>query len=528
MKHSTSSDTCLILNVGVVASGSRCLPIMKNFQTMDPSRLRLRLVAIATIQKCSSCEHYAREINIDIYEDYHQLLAIEYLDLILELTGDDEILCDILRRKRPAVGILDRQASMLLLDLAFLYSQVDRREAELTLATSFAASFLEASPDGVLVIDRDYRIINYNSSPLIPGSEDREGILGRYCFEVMDMSISPCSGLENGCPALETQRARKQTRTVREVKGPNDTTQLRQVTCYPVVNQYGEVAQFVVAIRDMTKDLSDRIEQRTEAIKKDLARAVQDDRLTSLGRLVASVCHEINNPITSIVTFTKLVLTLLRRRELNPEELVNAERYLDLSFREAMRCGGIVKNLLTFARPKSADAKRIDLPEMINTIMLLTGHQLELSNVRCEVRLPPQPFTAWGDCTQIQQCLLNLIFNAIDAMPSGGTITISGAVDEAADAVWLTVADTGQGIEANDLPRIFEPFYSTKPDGKGVGLGLSMVYGIIHEHHGEVEVESQPGRGTTFKIKLPRNPVESPPVAHVPDGAFLASWSERL
>lgn len=525
MHSATSSDTCLILNVGVVAWGSRCLSVMKNFQTMDPSRLRLRLVAMATIQESASCQQYAKHMGIKVYDDYLQLLSIEYLDLILELTGDDVILYDIINQKRPKVGVLDRQASMLLLDLAFLYSQVDRREAELTLATSFASSFLEGSPDGVLVIDRDYRIINYNNSPLIPGSEDGEGILGKYCYEVMDMKMSPCAGLETGCPALETQRARKQTRTVREVKGPNDTTQLRQVTCYPVTNQYGEVAQFVVAIRDMTKDLSERIEQRTEAIKKDLAKVVQEDRLTSLGRLVASVCHEINNPITSIVTFTKLVLTMLRRGKLDGEELTNVERYLDLSFREAMRCGSIVKNLLTFARPKSVEAKRIDLQEMVNTILLLTGHQLELANVRCEVHLPPPPFTAWGDCTQIQQCLLNLIFNAIDAMPNGGTITISGALDEGTDTAWLTVADTGQGIEAKDLQRIFEPFYSTKTDGKGVGLGLSMVYGIIHEHHGEVEVDSEPGKGTTFRIKLPRNPVEGGEAEHAPERAFMALWS---
>lgn len=528
MSSGTHSDKCLVLNAGVVALGSRCLSVMKNFQTMDPSRLRLRLVALATIQRSVSCEQYARELGIVVYEDYRDLLSIEYLDLVLELTGDDEILCDIVSRKRPTVGILDRQASMLLLDLAFFYSQVDRREAELTLATSFASSFLEGSPDGVLVIDRDYRIINYNNSPLIPGSEDSEGILGRYCFEVMDMNISPCAGLETGCPAIETKRARKQTRTLREVKGPNDTTQLRQVTCYPVANQYGEVTQFVVAIRDMTKDLGERIEQRTEAIKKDLARVVQEDRLTSLGRLVASVCHEINNPITSIVTFTKLVLTMLRRGPLDGEALANAERYLDLSFHEAMRCGGIVKNLLTFARPKSVEAQKIDLPEMVGTILLLTGHQLELANVRCEVQLPPPPFTAWGDCTQIQQCLLNLIFNAIDAMPHGGTITISGTVDEDADAVWLAVADTGQGIDPKHLQRIFEPFFSTKTDGKGVGLGLSMVYGIIHEHHGEVEVDNEPGKGTTFRLKLPRNPIEGREAVHVSEDAFPASWAERL
>jgi two-component system, NtrC family, sensor kinase len=507
MSSKAPSETCLLLNVGVVAPGSSCLSVIKNFQVVDPSRLRLRLVAIATTQESALCHKYAKKMGIEVFSDYHDLLSIDYLNLILELTGDNAILSDIISRKRPSMGVLDRHAAMLLMDVALLFAQVDRREAEITLATSFASSFLDASPDGVLVIDREYRIINYNKSPLIPGSDDREALLGKYCFEVMDRTLSPCGGLETGCPAHESQKGGKPARTVHEVTGSNNSTQICQVTCYPIFNQYGEVSQYVLAIRDMTKDLGERIERRTQTIKKDLARAAQEDRLTSLGRLVASVCHEINNPITSIVTFTKLVLSMIRKGDLSSEEIANVERYLDLSFREAMRCGGIVKNLLTFARPKSVEARNIDIPEVVNTIRSLTDHQFELSNVRCVVTLPSSPFAAWGDYTQIQQCLLNLIFNAIDAMPGGGTITISGGTDEDADLIWLAVSDTGQGIESNDLQRIFEPFYSTKTEGKGVGLGLSMVYGIIHEHNGIIEVDSEPGKGTTFRIKLPRSPV---------------------
>ena len=157
----------------------------------------------------------------------------------------------------------------------------------------------------------------------------------------------------------------------------------------------------------------------------------QEDRLSSLGRLVASVCHEINNPITSIVTFNKLVRNILQSKasDLPDAEMSNVARYLDLSFREAMRCGSIVKSLLTFARPKSLEAKSIIISELVDTILLLTEHQLELANIRCEVHFPSGPFTACGDHAQIQQCLLNLIFNAIDAMPNGGTLTISGEID---------------------------------------------------------------------------------------------------
>ena len=218
---------------------------------------------------------------------------------------------------------------------------------------------------------------------------------------------------------------------------------------------------------------------------------------------MASVCHEINNPITSIVTFNKLILSYARENSFNGKRKQDIERYLDLSVREAMRCGEIVKNLLTFAREKSVAAKRIDLANLIHTVMLLVDHQLELAGIKCEIDLPVKQYTAWGDSAQIQQCLMNLIFNAIDAMPQGGILTINGGMDDKEDMVWLTISDTGHGIEAEELPRIFEPFYSTKTDGKGVGLGLSMVYGIIREHNGTVGVDSEVGKGSTFRVKLP-------------------------
>lgn len=178
-------------------------------------------------------------------------------------------------------------------------------------------------------------------------------------------------------------------------------------------------------------------------------------------------------------------------------------RYLDICVREALRCGQIVKNLLTFARQKNIELIQIDLKEMIDTILVLTDHQLEMNSIACKLNLPEVSFSAKGDYTQIQQCLMNLIFNAMESMANGGTLTLSGGQDMQTKTVWITVADTGYGIDPEDLPHIFEPFYTTKKEGKGVGLGLSMVYGIIREHEGTVEVESEPDKGSLFKLILP-------------------------
>ncbi len=487
------SNTCKLLNIAMVVKWPCCLPIMRNLRTKSS---RLRLVAVVT-EKSDSCYELAEEMGMDVFEDYRALLSMDHLDLILELTGNEKILSDLIRFKKPGVGIVDLQASMLLFDMV----------PDITLESPLISTLMEASTDGVIVIDRDYRIIKSNTSPFIPGSSDRSSILGKHCFEVVQRSSVPCEGILK-CPAKETRKTGKLARSVYEIEGPDKTTQICQVTAYPIFNIFGEVAQCVLSIRDMTKVLSDKIEERTQAVKENLARLVSEDRLTSLGRLVASVCHEINNPITSIVTFTQLILTMIKRGMMSPEDVTNMERYLELSFREGMRCGSIVKNLLIFARPETMTAQKIDINEMVKTTLLLTSHQLELAGVEYTVDLPPSPFTAWGDGGRIQQCLLNLIFNAVDAMPEGGTITISGGVESSGDMLGLSVADTGHGIEPQHLSRIFEPFYSTKPNGKGVGLGLSMVYGIIREHKGDIEVESEPGKGTKFTIRLPTGPLD--------------------
>ncbi len=494
--NSATSSRCPQFNIGMVLTGSCFQTIMKNLPAIQSSGLRL--VAVADAQKSVSRYKCSKGSGIKIFDDHRDLLTIDGLDMILECTGDERVLSDIISRKPPNVGVLDRQASLRLIEMAKGYA-----------TNPLASILLEASPDGVLVINRKFRIIDCNQSSQIAGSENKDNILGKHCYEVLYRKSSPCQFPSTICVASEALKTSKPARAVYEIHGPNNTLQLRQVTAYPILDRHGEIAQFVLTLRDITKELGKKIEERTRALKKDFARLAQEDRLSSLGRLVASVCHEINNPITSIVTFNKLVRNILQSKALDlPDvEMSNVVRYLDLSFREAMRCGSIVKSLLTFARPKSVEAKSIVISELVDTILLLTEHQLELANIRCEVHFPSGPFTACGDHAQIQQCLLNLIFNAIDAMPNGGTLSISGEIDQSADGIILAVTDSGCGIGPHDLPRIFEPFYSTKTDGRGNGLGLAMVYGIIREHNGSVEVESEPGKGSTFKIKLPRNPV---------------------
>jgi two-component system, NtrC family, sensor kinase len=492
----------LFLRVALVAKGYHALSVMRMLNEIKPSRLQLQLVAIATISKSVACTKFAGEMGVAVYDDPLDLLKVDRLDLIFEMSGDTHTLTALSRSKPPSIGVLDRQASMLLFDVAGLYQQVSERDTEISLASSFASALLKASPDGVMVVDRDFRIVNCNESPIITGGKGRDFILGRYCHEIIHNSSTICSLRDMRCPMEEVFQTGRHARTVHETEPGSPENRIHQSTAYPMTNHLGEVVQVVISIRDITQELTDRVEQRTQAIKDDLERFVREDRLASLGRLVASVCHEINNPIASILTFNKLILRCIQEDDLPEDGLDSFRRYLDISVREALRCGQIVKNLLTFARQKNIEVIQIDLKEMIDTILILTDHQLEMNGITCERNLPETSFTAKGDYTQIQQCLMNLIFNAIESMGDGGNLTLSGGPADD-QTVWLTVADTGYGIDSEDIARIFEPFYTTKKEGKGVGLGLSMVHGIVSEHDGTIEVESEPGKGTLFKLTLP-------------------------
>ena len=493
----------LLLRCGVVADGERCLSILQTLDSAERRRWRVRLLYLVITSDSDACSGLALEKGIRILDTPRELLAQPDLDFIMEMTGDADLLARLARDKPGAVGLLDRHAAELFLDVFRREDTESSRDSEISLATSFASALLEASPDAVMVIDRDYRILKCNDAAMITGGKERDSAIGRHCFEAMYGALQPCSRIDRVCPMDKAIESGKPARAVHEVRLPDGTLRISQVTTYPLVNHAGEIIQVVDVIRDITEDVSERIEARARAIKDDLNRFVQEDRLVTLGRLVASVCHEINNPITSIVTFNKLILSHIKEENLPPEGLKAFERYLEMSIREALRSGTIVNNLLTFARQKGVESGPVDLNELVSTILMLLGHQMDKIELKRDVRLPEAPFSAYGDYAQIQQVLMNLISNAVEAMTDGGTLTIEGGYVEGRDRIWLAVRDTGCGIAPEDLQRIFEPFYSTKTGGKGVGLGLSMVYGITREHNGTVEVESTVGEGTAFTITLP-------------------------
>ena len=169
---------------------------------------------------------------------------------------------------------------------------------------------------------------------------------------------------------------------------------------------------------------------------------------------------------------------------------------------ETDRCSKIVASLLTFSRRSPVSVGPVSVNEILDRSIVLARHRLELGNITLATRIPDDLPAISGDTNQLQQCLLHLIFNAVDAMPNGGTLTLSVASEPNPRTVVIQVTDTGHGIHEEDMGHLFEPFFTTKQEGHGIGLGLSTTYGIIDRHGGSLTAASQPGRGTTFEIRL--------------------------
>jgi len=276
-----------------------------------------------------------------------------------------------------------------------------------------------------------------------------------------------------------------------------------EVFTYPLKNSYGQVNMVFEFYRDITDELESRLERKARQVKKDLARLVHEDKMIALGKLVASSVHEINNPIAGIHTLAKLMLRTLEEGQLEAEELEEFRRYLALIAHESSRCGQIVSNLLSFSRQKELERRRVDINDIIRSVILLCRHRMQLQNIAIIEKLDPDLPEITGDYNQIQQCIMNLIFNAMEAMPDGGKLTLSTSFERKKRMVHIKISDTGCGIPDENLSIIFEPFFSTKEEGKGVGLGLSVVYGIIREHQGSIFVDSKVGSGSTFTIRFP-------------------------
>jgi len=448
----------------------------------------------------------AEEMGIFTTDNLHDLLTINHIDSILELTGKHDVLLEINRLRPKGVGVLEFKANRIVRNFMDIMSQrLDSIEQKLIAEKTFSNLLIQQSSTPIVFINSDFTIVDANDAYLTRVKKAKDKVIDAHCYEVSHGLKTPCSSAFPGvkCPMLETLRTGNDVHVIHDHPGPDGHRTYCDLSTYPIKNEAGEVTQVIEFWRDITAEFSDRWNKKSEEIEANIQKMIQEDRMISLGKLSASCAHEINNPIQGLLTFCEYMLDVLSAGPPTEESLEKFKGHLQLMSGELERVGGIVSGLLSFSRESGVEHTNIDINDVLEAALTLTRHRMKLGNIKLTTELYPTPVMLIGDLNQLQQCFLNLIFNAIESMPEGGELSVRSSMDGEAKTAWVRIQDTGYGIPEKAINNLFDPFFTTKDVGEGTGLGLSIVYGVVKNHRGTIKIDSQEREGTTFTLTFP-------------------------
>ena len=367
-----------------------------------------------------------------------------------------------------------------------LASEVALRTHEMEMQRSFAAQIIDSLPVGLYVIDRGYRIRAWNRKREA-GTQgvSREGAVGRDVFDVLDRQPRELLKRE-----FDRVFDTGEIQQVEMESGASGETRHYRITKIPMREDGDHISHVITIGEDITE------------WRQAQQRLAETEKLAAVGQLAAGVMHEINNPLATILACSEALS--LRSEDLGPGERQAYAEYLKIIDTEVQRCRRIVESLLDFSRPKSGEKRLVDVNDVLEQTLFLLKHHARFKRLRVVREHTPALPAVHADQERLIQGFMALMLNAMDAMNSRGTLTVRSRMNpERRDEILVEFIDTGTGIRQEDLPKIFEPFFTTKPQGRGTGLGLSICYGIVAEHRGRIEVESQVGVGSTFKVYLP-------------------------
>jgi two-component system NtrC family sensor kinase len=371
---------------------------------------------------------------------------------------------------------------------ANLTIEVERRTAEVQAQRRFIEAIIDSLPLSLYAVDRNFDIVAWNRNrELGELGIPRGAVLGKSIFGILTRQKREL---------LESEFAR--VFASGEIQRLENTTALANgelkhwlISKIPMwIDRRGEVSHVIAIGEDITA--------RVEA-NRAVARA---EKLAAIGRLAAGVVHEINNPLATISACAEALESRVSGGEFKESTALDDLReYLGLIRSEAFRCKTITNGLLDFSHTRSSEHIQVNLADVISSAARLLSHQQRGEQVDLQIETPNDLPLVAGDAGQLQQAVIALATNAIDAMPDGGVLKIASR--KYGNSVLVEVSDTGVGIPQQNITKIFEPFFTTKEIGKGTGLGLAVCYGILTEHEGRLDVQSTPGVGTTFTISLP-------------------------
>ena len=371
---------------------------------------------------------------------------------------------------------------------ANLTIEVERRTAEVQAQRRFIEAIIDSLPLSLYAIDRNYEIVAWNRNrELGELGIPRGSVLGKNIFGVLTRQKRELleGEFQRVFESGEIQRIEHATAAA------NGELKHWLISKIPMwIDRRGEVSHVIT----IGEDITERIEAN-----RAVARA---EKLAAIGRLAAGVVHEINNPLATISACAEALESRVSEGEFKESAALDDLReYLGLIRSEAFRCKTITNGLLDFSRTRTTEHALVNLADVISSAARLLSHQQRGELLEFQIEMPEDLPLIYGDAGQLQQAVIALAANAIDAMPDGGVLRIASRRNES--NVLIEVSDSGVGIPQENVTKIFEPFFTTKEIGKGTGLGLAVCYGILTEHGGSLDVQSTLGVGTTFTISLP-------------------------
>jgi signal transduction histidine kinase len=419
---------------------------------------------------------------------------------------------------KPTYEDLEQRVKELEKDAIVLKREVTRNKHQ----AKFLNLILESIPYPFYVIDAlDYTVQKANHAAY-PGRLPK----GTSCFALTHKRNKPCDSAEHPCP-LEIVKKTKQPVTVEHLHYDNDDNLINvEINAFPIFDSEGNVFQIIEycldisqhkrlerqlenRTKEITRRLEHMVEERTRQLKETHDKLLHQDKMSSLGKLSASVVHEINNPIAGILNLTMLIKRIVEEGPVGQEkDLKKFLHYLGLMETETRRISRIVNNLLTFSRESKMEFTKVDINRLIEKTLFLNANLLKLNGVKVGKHLYPDLPEIIGSEDQLQQVFMNVISNAAETIEDsgGGVMSVETKYLPKSERIAAIFKDTGMAIPKENVSKIFEPFFTTKKGGKGVGLGLSVAYGIVIDHGGTIYVEPKEGEGNTFTVKLPLKP----------------------
>jgi len=471
--------------IGIVGTGPGFESILQLMARPELEEFfpRLNLVACAASGFPPDFAAKARAQGAALYEGYREmLLAHPEINLLVELTGRPELLRSLRQSMPPTISILDHISAVFLCALLIMSEVSSKCKVDLSGQQSLLHAVMDEMHDDVLFLDAQGRILDVNRHVCERLGKNREELLHKPCWEVAaGGDQGRCKTGERTCPfqtALDEGREAESLQTWVDAQG---RVRYYQVRAYPVLSKQGRVRKVIEVRRDVTL--------RTEMEK----RLQQAEKLAAIGELSTYIAHEIRNPLFAIGGFANALLR-------SPELADGAREKVRIILEESKRLDSILKSILNFSRPTQADTSEVDVNGVVMETLRLMCIGCEERGVKVDTQLAEGLAKIRGDAELLKQCLINLIKNALEAMPDGGTLSVRSGM--ASHDVFVTVMDTGVGISVENREKIFSPFFTTKKK-EGSGLGLAMTKKIIGDLGGSLRLESQVGRGTTVTIFLP-------------------------